>query len=82
MIYVEVKCGPEIVPKLLSEIEKSGLQDKQIVVISFNRFVIKKLKELAPQFTANWLSSFKKREKWNASAHFQPGVGNAEIDQR
>lgn len=59
-IYIEIKCGPEIVPKLLQEIEKSGLKDEQIVVISFNSSVIKKLKEMAPQFTANWLSGFKR----------------------
>lgn len=74
VIYVEVKCGPEIVPKLLSEIEKSGLQDEQIVVISFNRFVIKKLKELAPQFTANWLSSFKKEKNGTLQPTFNQAL--------
>lgn len=74
LIYVEVKCGPEIVPKLLDEIEKSGLKDEQIVVISFNRFVIKKLKELAPQFTANWLSSFKKEKDGTLRPTFQQAL--------
>ncbi|MEX1114530.1 MAG: glycerophosphodiester phosphodiesterase [Akkermansiaceae bacterium] len=60
MFYVEVKCGPEIVPELLRGIEASGLKASQIVIISFNAPVIREMKEKAPQFKACWLSSFAK----------------------
>lgn len=73
-IYIEIKCGPEIVPKLLQEIEKSGLEDEQIVVISFNSSVIKKLKELAPQFTANWLSGFKRQVNGKLKPTFEDAL--------
>ena len=59
-IYIEIKCGESIVPKLLEEIERSGLTQEQIVVISFNRKVIHALKVKAPQYKAFWLSGFKK----------------------
>ncbi len=59
MIYVEIKCGPEIIPSMLKEFEKSGLKDEQIVIISFNESVIKAMREKAPQYKANWLSGFK-----------------------
>lgn len=59
-IYVEVKCGPEIVPELLKEIKASSLEPEQIVVISFNNKVIQEVKTKAPQFKAFWLCSFKK----------------------
>jgi glycerophosphoryl diester phosphodiesterase len=59
-IYIEVKCGKEIVPTLLKEIEKSGLNDDQIVVIAFDEEVIREIKLQAPQFKANWLSGFEK----------------------
>ena len=62
-IYIEIKCGKEIVPKLLSEIGKSGLKDEQIVIISFSKSVISEMKLKAPQYTANWLSGFKKDDK-------------------
>lgn len=59
-IFVEVKCGPEIVPALLKAIEASKLNHEQIVVISFHADVIKSLKAKAPRFKANWLTSFKR----------------------
>ena len=59
-IYIEVKCGPEIMPALLKEIKASGLNDEQIVVIAFDAEVIRAVKTQAPQFKANWLSGFEK----------------------
>lgn len=60
--YIEVKCGPEIVPTLIREIQESGLKSGQVVVISFNAPVIRELKKLAPSFKSCWLSGFKKGE--------------------
>ena len=60
-IYIEVKCGVEIVTKLLEEIQKSGLKQEQIIVISFHKEVISEIKAKAPQFKAYWLVSFKRR---------------------
>jgi len=59
-IYVEIKCGAEIIPELLDVIGKSGLKTGQIVVICFNKKVLQELKAKAPQFKAFWLCSFKK----------------------
>lgn len=59
-IYIEIKCGPEIIPPLLKELKQSKLKQDQIVVISFNQIVIQKIKSEAPQFKAYWLSGFKK----------------------
>ena len=59
-IYIEVKCGPEIIPTLLKEIEVSGLENDQIVVIAFDAEVIRGVKQQAPQFKACWLSGFEK----------------------
>jgi len=57
--YIEIKSGPAIVPKLVEEIAKSGLDEDQIVVISFKENVIRALKSKAPQYRAMWLSGFK-----------------------
>ena len=57
-IYIEIKCGPEAVPALLTDVEESGLKDDQIVVISFNESVIAAVKKSRPQWTANWLVGF------------------------
>jgi glycerophosphoryl diester phosphodiesterase len=59
-VYVEIKCGIEIIPALLKQIDESQLKSEQIVMISFNQNVIRELKNKAPQYKAFWLYSFKK----------------------
>jgi len=61
-IYIEVKCGVEIIPALLEEINRAGITKEQILVISFKEKVIQELKARAPQYRASWLCSFKKQE--------------------
>jgi glycerophosphoryl diester phosphodiesterase len=58
--YVEVKCGPEIVPAMLDDLAASGLKDDQIVVISFQAPVIAEVKRVKPAYKACWLASFAK----------------------
>ncbi len=58
--YLEVKCGPEIVPAMLEDLAASGLKTEQLVVITFNAPVIAELKKLKPEYKACWLSSFEK----------------------
>lgn len=59
-IFIEVKCGIEIIPALLEKTKKSGLKDEQIVIISFKEEVIELMKSKAPQFKAFLLKSIKK----------------------
>lgn len=66
-LYLEVKCGPEIVPILLREIAASGLTNDQIVLISFNAPVILEMKKQVPRIRAFLLSSFKKGSPLNPS---------------
>jgi len=66
--YIEVKCGPEIVPALITEIEKSGLKDGQVMIISFKAPVIREFKRRAPRFKAFWLSSFDQHSPLDPSA--------------
>lgn len=62
-IFVEVKTGTEILPGLYDEIEQSSLMPDQIVIISFNREVIKAVKTSMPGYKAYWLSGFREDEK-------------------
>ena len=61
-IYIEIKCGPEIVPPLLAEMAKSRVTDGQVVIISFNEKVIAAVKRARPQWTANWLYGFNTKD--------------------
>jgi glycerophosphoryl diester phosphodiesterase len=67
-IFVEVKCGPEIIPYLIKEIQKSDLKMDQVRLICFNKEVIKVFKEAMPAYKAYWLTGFKKKNgSWNPS---------------
>ncbi len=61
-IFIEVKCGPEIVPVLKKVLAESAVQAEQVSVISFNEDVISGVKREIPQVTANWLTDFKQQE--------------------
>ena len=61
IFFVEVKCGPEIIPHLIKEIKKSDLKMDQVRLICFNKEVIKVFKETMPDYKAFWLTGFKKK---------------------
>ena len=56
-VYVEVKCGPEIVPELDRVLKSSKLKPEQTPVISFNAQVIAEFKKVRPDVPAYWLVS-------------------------
>jgi len=62
-IYIEIKCGPEIVPYLLPVLKQSGLNAEQTIVISFDAKVISKTRRLIPDIQAYWLSGFRENKE-------------------
>src|SRR3954447_14041446 len=56
-VFVEVKCGPEIVPELGRVLKAAGLRPEQTPVISFNAAVIAAVKKARPDVPAYWLVS-------------------------
>ena len=69
-IFVEIKCGPEIVPQLKRDIEASSLKPDQIVFIAFDAEVIASVKRVMPKIKACWLTSFKQHaatRRWSPS---------------
>lgn len=66
-IFVEIKCGPEILPILKPKLTASDLKSEQIVIICFNKDVVSQCRKMMPQYKANWLTSYKQGEitgKW------------------
>lgn len=55
-LYIELKSGPEIVQKLLTEIDRADCTYDQIRVISLDSEVIRATKQRAPALKAFWLS--------------------------
>jgi len=60
-VFVEVKCGPEVVPELDRVLKASGLKPEQTPVISFHANVIAAVKKARPDLPAYWLVSLKKK---------------------
>ncbi len=56
-IFIEIKCGPEIVPELARVIGESGKRSRQLAVISFSSGVCKAVKDVLPQLQVYWLCS-------------------------
>jgi len=61
-IFVEIKCGPEIVPALQEQLIASNLDDQQIVIIAFNEAVVRACREEMPQYKCNWLTGYKQKK--------------------
>lgn len=76
-IFVEIKCGPEIVPIMKPQLEQSGLRPEQITVICFNQAVVQAVRVSMPQYRVNWLCSYKQDK---STGEWSPQV-EAVVDQ-
>jgi glycerophosphoryl diester phosphodiesterase len=61
-VFVEVKCGPEIVPALDKALTASKLKPEQTPIIAFDARVIAELKKVRPDVPAYWLMSLNKKD--------------------
>jgi len=57
-IFIEIKCGVEILSPLIKELSRSKINSNQVVIISFDKQVVKELKEMAPEYKALLLYSY------------------------
>lgn len=58
-IFVEIKCGPEILPHLKRQLATSSLTPEQIVIICFQKDVVTRSRREMPEYKASWLTSYK-----------------------
>jgi len=62
-ILIEIKCGPEIVPKLKDALANSSLSPAQTIVIAFQESVVSAVKQQIPNVKVYWLTSYKEDKK-------------------
>ncbi|MBU1054584.1 MAG: glycerophosphodiester phosphodiesterase [Proteobacteria bacterium] len=60
-IFLEIKCGQELLPKLYEDLRNSQLFPKQILIISFHTEVVAAIKKTAPELKVLILSGFKRK---------------------
>lgn len=57
--YIEIKCGPEIMPELVRVLSSARERWDDLRIISFNRDVVTAAKKALPQIRTFWLTDFK-----------------------
>jgi glycerophosphoryl diester phosphodiesterase len=62
-VFIEVKCGQEIVPELKRALAAAKLKPEQTAVISFSADVVAAVKKERPELKAYWLVSLGTPEK-------------------
>jgi glycerophosphoryl diester phosphodiesterase len=73
-IFVEIKCGVEIIPHLKTALEESKLEQNQIVIIAFSKSVVESVRRAMPAYKCNWLTSYKNKNVAQAWRPTKPQV--------
>jgi len=63
LYYLEIKCGPEILPALERILAASPTKREQLRIISFNADVIAESKRRLPQIKAHWITGFEQDQQ-------------------
>jgi glycerophosphoryl diester phosphodiesterase len=65
-LFIEVKCGPEIVPELKRVIEAAGKKPAQTAIISFSHDVVTAAKRAMPELRVFWIAHFQQHKETKA----------------
>ena len=68
-IFIELKSGAEIIPRLEATLAASGVAPGRIRLLAFDAGLIRTLKERLPGYRACWLTDY----RWRGSWHPTPG---------
>jgi glycerophosphoryl diester phosphodiesterase len=58
-MFIEIKCGPEVLPALQRVMKESGKKAEQLVIIGFGYDTMKKAREVFPQAPIYWICGYK-----------------------
>jgi len=70
-VFIEIKCGPEIVPELSRVLKASGKPVSSLAIICFQEDVVAACKKALPEHQTYWLVSIKRDKRtgeWNHTA--------------
>lgn len=62
-LFIEIKCGPEVIPALEKVVQDSGKTPKQLALIAFNLETLKQAKLKLPALPAYWVVAHKDDKK-------------------
>lgn len=58
-LFIEVKCGPEVVPELVRELREAGKKPEQTAVIGFSADAMAAVKKALPNIQVYWIANIK-----------------------
>jgi glycerophosphoryl diester phosphodiesterase len=62
-LFIEIKCGVEVIPALEQVVKESGKTPKQLALIAFNHETLKQAKLKLPALPAYWIVGYKEDKK-------------------
>ncbi len=76
-LFVEIKCGPEILPALVQTIAGSG-KPSQVVIIGFDLATVRAAKAALPESSAHWLCDKRVLASYDRSIIEQAKAGSVD----
>jgi glycerophosphoryl diester phosphodiesterase len=70
-LFIEIKCGPEIIPALKASLERSGKPASQCALIGGSYPTMRAIKQALPQYEMYWVERFKQDKEtkvWSPTA--------------
>lgn len=62
LFVIELKTGPEIVPLLKAELQRLKPEERNLLIIAFNKETVSAVKRELPSIRVHWLTGFKKNK--------------------
>jgi glycerophosphoryl diester phosphodiesterase len=62
-LFIEIKCGPEIAPRLVQVVHEAGKRPEQTCLISFSYDVMQRVKKELPALKCYWIVQLKRNKK-------------------
>ncbi|MCA9018966.1 MAG: glycerophosphodiester phosphodiesterase, partial [Planctomycetaceae bacterium] len=79
-LFIEIKCGPEVLPQLKQELAAAGNTSAQTALIGFDYETMQQAKQLLPELKSYWVFKVKqdkKTGKWEHDANYFIQKANA-----
>lgn len=62
-LFIEIKCGPEVLPEMVRAIRRSGKKPEQLVVIAFRDDTLRASKRLLPELKHYYLAGYRQHRE-------------------
>lgn len=71
-LYIEIKCGPEIIPALARDLKSAGKKPEQTAIIGFSFATMTKIKRELPKLDVYWVIGLKQNK---TTKRWKPSLG-------